>query len=140
MAKWSDEELRLIGASIYLYEGTKDRIDNRGWHHYAVEFTNNDPRLIFVFLKFLRTVIGAEESRIKALLCVYPDHDTQYLIDYWSKLTGIPQERFNKTILLINRNKKCKPSLLGTIKIRYHHKAHFLKIQAIITDVFGGVA
>lgn len=35
-------ELQLLGAALYLCEGTKVRVDNRGWKHYDLEFTNKD--------------------------------------------------------------------------------------------------
>ena len=138
--KISKSELELVGAAIYICEGTKIRTDNRGYKIRAVEFTNKDPRVIKMFLNFLRRVIGAVEFRIKAELFIYPDHNEQELVRYWSEVTDIPVNRFNKSILLRQKNIKCKPNILGTIKIRYCHKEHFLKIQDIIESVFGRVA
>ena len=113
------------------------RIDNRGWKIFAIEFTNKDPRAIKLFLKFLREIIFAEENRIKAELFIYPDHDEPKLVKYWSRITGIPLNRFNKTIRLRQKNPRYKPNPLGTLKIRYSHKKHFLRIQAIISKIFG---
>ncbi len=133
----SKRELTLLGASLYLCEGTKFRIGNRGNKIYAVEFTNKDPRAIKIFLDFLRKVIKAKEDRVKAQLFVYPDHDILELQKYWSDITKIPTDRFNKTIELKQRNYKYKPNPLGVLKVRYHHKEHFLKIQGIIEEIFG---
>lgn len=85
---------------------------------------------------FLRRIIKAEESRIKAQLFIYPDHDESHLLNYWSGVTDIPLGRFNQVIRLRQRNSKYKPSPFGTIKIRYTHKEHFLKIQGIINQIF----
>ncbi|MEK7573897.1 MAG: hypothetical protein AAB531_05765 [Patescibacteria group bacterium] len=122
---------------MYICEGTKLRTDNRNRKVHSVEFTNTDPRVIKLFLEFLRKIINAEEQRIKAELFIYPDHDEEGLIEFWSKSTKIPKERFNKTIRLKQKNYKFKPNPLGTFKIRYHHKKHFLRIQDMINESFG---
>ncbi len=132
----------VLGAGLYACEGAKFRIDNRGWKHYDVDFTNNDPRLITIFLKFLRECINAPEDKIKAQLFIYPDHEESVVLRFWSKLTKIPLNRFNKVIRMVQRSGRFKPSEHGTLKIRYHHKENFLTIQGIISRVlaFGEVA
>ncbi len=131
------QDLEKIGASLYVCEGTRARIDNRGHKNLSVEFTNKDPRTIKLFLDFLRKVIKVEEVRVKAQLFIYPDHDEEKLIHFWSGLTDIPLFRFTKTIKLKQKNIRYKPNPLGTLKIRYHHKRHFLVIQDIIDRIFG---
>ncbi|MDO8620997.1 MAG: hypothetical protein Q7R31_01830 [Candidatus Levybacteria bacterium] len=137
----ADRDLEIIGASIYLCEGTKERVVKRpnGQKQkiFAVEFTNIDPRVISLFLRFLRKIIKADEKRIKAELFIYPDHNEDKLIKFWANSTGIAIDRFNKTIQLEQKNFKYKPNPLGTLKIRYSHKKHFLKIQSIIKKIFG---
>lgn len=135
--EFSSRELSLIGASLYLCEGTKKRVDSRGWANYSVEFTNIDPRVIKLFLKFLRKVIKVKEDKIKAELFIYPDHKERVLIDYWSNLTKIPTMRFHKTIFLRQKNIKFKPNPLGILKIRCFSKKDFIKIQSIINRIFG---
>lgn len=130
--------LLLLGASLYTCEGTRARIiRGTGQKIFAVEFTNKDPRTIGIFLRFLREVVKAEESRIKAELFIYPDHNEDKLKQFWSNITNIPLERFNQTIRLRQKNVKFNPNPLGTLKIRYHHKEHFLLIQNIIDKIFG---
>ena len=138
----SDRELNVIGASLYLCEGTKERYLKNGRKIFAVEFTNTDPRAIKMFLRFLRKVIVPVESRIKAELFLYPDLNDNKLKKFWSKMTKIPINRFQKTIFLKKKTSIFKANPLGTIKIRYSHKEHFLKIKGIINEVFGsgGVA
>jgi hypothetical protein len=134
----SKKGLAIVGASLYICEGTKARVDRRrNSKLFAIELTNKDPRIIIVFLRFLREIIKAEETRVKAQLFIYPDHDKKKLEMYWSNLTKIPINRFNKTIKLRQKNLKYKPNPLGTLKIRYYHKGHFLKIQGIINEIFG---
>ena len=133
----SKNDVALIGASLYLCEGTRLRIDNRGYKQFAVEFTNRDPRTILLFLNFLRNFVNIEEERLKAQLFIYPDHNEIELLRFWSKLTGIPLSRFNKIMKLKQKNLRFKPNPLGTLKLRYHHKEHFLKITHLIEQIFG---
>ncbi|MFA5770375.1 MAG: hypothetical protein WC894_02685 [Patescibacteria group bacterium] len=133
----SRRELSLIGAALYLCEGTKERLLKNGGKIFAIEFTNTDPRVIKMFLLFLRTIIGSVENRIKAKLFLYPDLNENKLKDFWSKETKIPLDRFQKTIFFKKKISIFKANPLGTIKIRYSHKEHFLKIRGIINEVFG---
>ena len=101
--------------------------------------TNTDPRIIKIFMKFLREVIVCVEDRVKAELFIYPDLDETTVISYWSDITKITKDRFNKSIVLHGKS-RFKTSPYGTIKIRYANKEHFLTLQGIINEVFGGVA
>ncbi len=137
--KFGVKELKLLGASLYLCEGTKLRTLGNGRKIYSIEFTNNDPRTIQIFLKFLRKIIKPVESRVKVQLFIYPDLDEVFVAKYWQKVTKIPKSRFNKTICLKGNNSKGRHSPFGTVKLRYAHKEHFLVLQSIIDEVFGGV-
>ena len=129
----------VLGAALYAGEGSKVRKDNRGRMHYSIEFTNSEPRIISSFLAFLRSNFNVVEDRIKAELFIYAYHDELKVVNFWSKVTGIPISRFNKVIHLTQTSGRFKPSVYGTMKIRYHHKEHFLKLQSIIDGVLGGV-
>lgn len=129
-------DLKILGAALYLCEGTKARKYPDGRKYFAVEFTNKDPRVIRIFMKFLREIIVAEEQRVKAQLFIYPDHNEAKLKNFWSSLTNIPKERFNKTIKLEQKSLKFKPNPLGVLKIRYTHKRHYLKVSNIINQIF----
>jgi len=137
--KYTDKEISLLGASLYLGEGTKARKTKYGWI-YAIEFANTDRRMIVIFMDFLRRIIDPVEERVKAQLFVYGEHDEAALKKYWSEATNIPLERFQKTIVLRQSSGRFRPSTWGIMKVRYNHKEHFLKLQGIIEDVFGGVA
>lgn len=130
--------LKLLGASLYLCEGTKSREYSNGRKCFAIEMTNTDPRIIKIFMNFLREIIKSVEYRVKAELFIYPDLDECEVKNYWSNITGISKDRFNKTIVLKSKT-RFKTSPFGTIKIRYTHKEHFLRLQGIIDKVFGGV-
>ena len=136
----SDDELKILGASLYICEGTRLREYENGRKIYSIEFTNTNPRVIYAFMNFFRKIIVPVDSRVKAQLFIYPDLDAEDTLKYWSGVTGIDKARFNKTIVLAAKISRFKHNPLGTIKIRYAHKEHFLKLQDIIDKVFGGVA
>jgi hypothetical protein len=103
---------------------------------YAIEFTNKDPSVIKIFLRFLREVLKVEEDRLHGELFVYPDLKKKALEEYWSTVTGIPLSRFNKTIVLKQKNKKYIPNLLGTFKVRYSSKSDYLKLANMMEIIF----
>lgn len=134
--RFTKHELNILGAALYVCEGAKLRINKFGRKNYSIDFTNNDPRLIRSFLKFLRSNIDVVEDRIKAQLFIYPDHDENDTLKFWSDVSNIPIFRFNKVIHLTQRSGRFKPSKHGTFKVRYHHKEHFLILKGIIDKVF----
>jgi len=127
-------ELETMGAALYWAEGTKMRVDKRGWKQYHVVFTNTDPRMIKAFLKFLRSLKEVNENRIKIQLHLYPEHDTDEEIDFWSNVTKIPQIQFEKIIYAKGAGKR-KNSKHGICAVRYYNKSVHLKIEQLIDSL-----
>jgi hypothetical protein len=110
-----EEKLRVAGAMLYWGEGTKNGN--------SVAFSNSNPEMVLLFLKFLRKICGISEKRIRALLHVYEDQNETELKKYWSKKIKIPSEQFSRSFL--HNTKKGtykKNSEFGTISIRYSDK------------------
>lgn len=128
--------LQYIGAAIYACEGTKARRDFRTKSGLirSIEFTNSDPKIIFTFGRFLREIICADWSRVKGQVFLYPDLKESELIPFWSKVSGIPVLRFQKSILL--KGTKNKKSQYGTFKIRYSNKDDFEKLDNLISELW----
>jgi len=61
-------DIATIGVVLYWCEGSKREEDRR------VEFVNSDPRMISVFMKYLRTK-NVEETRIKARMMIHIQDD-----------------------------------------------------------------
>lgn len=131
--------LKIIGAMIYACEGTKARIDKRyNRLLYSIELTNSDPNIIRLFRLFLDKIIKINKERIRGQLFFYPDLNEKKLIDFWSKISLIPVNQFNKSICLKEKKGKFKANPLGTFKIRYSSKKDFLILQKIIENVWRG--
>ncbi|MDP3957773.1 MAG: hypothetical protein Q8Q10_04735 [bacterium] len=122
-----EEALRLAGVMLYWAEGCK------GWS--TVKFVNSDPSMIKLFLSFLRKICGIWEDRLKLLIHMYPDHNENELIDFWSRVTKVPRQNFYKSF--IHSKKKGtykKKSLYGTLCINYSDKKLLTRINSWIGE------
>ena len=95
----------------------KLRVDNRGWKHYEIEFTNTDPRMMKIFTEFMRKILEVEESRLRVQVFVYPDHVEDKLIEFWSNLLIVSSKQFTKSIKVKQRSGKYNPSKWGIAKV-----------------------
>ena len=138
IAYMNRKELTILGASLYACEGTKARRDYRSKNRYlySMELTNSDPNIIKSFANFMREIIGADLSRVRGQLFLYPDLDEDTLKSIWSGASGIPLDQFQKSIYLRQKIGKFKANPLGTFKIRYSCKEHFLKLQDMIENLW----
>ncbi len=73
------ERLRIAGLMLYWAEGAKGR--------HSVDLANADPKVISVFLRFLREVCGVAELRLRVYLFIYEGQDPEPIRQYWSRLT-----------------------------------------------------
>ncbi|MEK9167187.1 MAG: hypothetical protein AAB613_00370 [Patescibacteria group bacterium] len=111
----SDRELRIAGIMLYWGEGAK-----KGG---TVNFVNSNPEMIVVFLRFLRIVCGISESRLKALIHLYPDHDEEELLNFWSKVTNMPRTSFYRSFIHVGKVGTYKRrSQYGTLALSYADK------------------
>ena len=125
----SDDEKTLKTAGIMLYWGEGAKSGN------VVKFTNSDPYMIKLFLKFLRGICGIDEKRLKALLHIYPDHNEKELLLFWAEKTKIPKERFYKSYLHVGKKGTYKQkSKFGTLTVNYPDKRLFKLILDWIND------
>ena len=132
------KSLKIIGASLYACEGTKARRDYRTKNGYirSIELTNADSRIIEIFSKFLRQILKVDWNRVRGQIFLYPDLSEQELKKFWAKRSGIPENQFQKSIVLKSKTSKFKPSRYGTFKIRYSCKEDFIKLESIIEELW----
>ena len=130
--------LKHLGAALYVCEGTKARRDYRTKNGfiYSIELTNSNPKIIQLFSRFLRDIIGADWSRVKGQIFTYPDLDEKILKEFWVESSSIPINQFQKSITLKAKLNKFKPSPYGTFKMRYSCKKDFEKLNEIIEDLW----
>ncbi len=88
--KLSKRELFLVGVSLYWAEGFKK--DSQ------VGFANSDPKMINLFLRWLYECFDYKVSDLIPRLTLNISHKerTREIEEYWSRVTGIPIENFQK--------------------------------------------
>ena len=126
---------QITGLLLWWTEGTKARQDKRWpntWHC-AVEITNTNPEIISLFLDFLRKDIKIKESKLKLQLQIHEGDNQNQLEKFWSTITNIPKERFDKTIIRPVSNKVGKSR--GTCKIRYYSKETYQKLEKMVGNL-----
>ncbi|MSU45217.1 MAG: hypothetical protein EXS47_01120 [Candidatus Zambryskibacteria bacterium] len=121
--------LSIIGIMLYWAEGFKG---NDSSTYQAVDFTNSDPNMIKIFLKFLRSTYSLNESKLRILLYCYSDQNVTDLVRFWSKTTLIPQSQFSKPYVKSNFNKDGNKMKHGMVHVRYSDKKLLLDIKSMI--------
>lgn len=109
----AERELELAGLLIYKCEGSKARG--------SLDVTCADPKVI------LRNICCVQESKISLRLHIHDSMNVHEAIEYWTKLTGVPPERFGKTYVKPDLGKKRKYPF-GTCSIRFYN----IRLQEIV--------
>lgn len=124
-----EKELKTAGLMLYWGEGSK--IGN-----YTIDLANSNPLIIQLFLKMLRKIYGINENRLRVLLYCYPNQNTNYLINYWVNVTGIPSEQFSKPYVRKDFLEEKKNRMIwGLVHIRYNDKKLVARIKSDIEEV-----
>jgi len=125
-----EKQLKIAGIMLYWAEGNKQC--GRNW---TVDLANSNPEIAKLFLKFLRTICGVDEKRIRVLLYCYANQNSEVLKKDWSKMTDIPLTQFTKPYIrkdfLPEKSGKMRH---GLVHIRYSDKKLLLQIEEWIKD------
>lgn len=106
-----DIELFNLGIGLFLGEGGKK-------NKFNLVLPNSDPKILRLFLKFLREICKVNEEKIKAALNIFDDVNLTQAVNFWSKTTDIPLSRFGKTMVRKSKGGTYKnKSLYGTLTI-----------------------
>ena len=120
-----EEHLKAIALGLFLTEGNIK-------HQHSVRFSNSNPGIVKIFVKFLKIICGVPADKIKASLIVYPDVEIQKAKEYWTKFLDLPINQFSKTTVLKSRTNGSlkKHSEIGTATIYVHNS----KLLGIIKE------
>lgn len=91
----SKRELFLIGAILYWAEGTKEKEAAPGS---GIQFTNSDPKMLRIFLLWLRSACKIEEEKIHFQIYLHETNEDRIreVVKYWSKSLMVAEDRLNK--------------------------------------------
>ena len=123
------DPLFVMGVALYWAEGYRRGANGSKWK--CVDFTNADPEMIHVMMRFFRKFCSVDESKFKVQLIAHPNVDMQNAVEYWSLVTGIPPSQFIRTCtsLSIRSSQKRKNNLTyGTVHIRVYDVKLFFRI------------
>ena len=109
-------ELFILGVGMYWSEG----------YTYAggeqVGFTNSDPKLVLLILKWFQQTCKISKERITLHVKINKAHKNRgsEIERYWSRVTGIPLSQFTKTTIIKTWPRKIYPqskTYMGTLRI-----------------------
>ncbi len=121
VGKINDRELWLLGTALYWAEGSKEKERRPGT---GVQFTNSDPRMVNLFLKWLKKICGLNDRDIYFDIFIHENHRDRLdsVIKYWSKATKFPKKYFPHIYFKKNRVNTKRTNVgdnyYGTVKIR----------------------
>lgn len=134
VGRLSGRDVFLIGISLYAAEGSK--------RNYTIQFANSDPRMIVFMMDWFRRFCEIPESKFRGSVWLHDNLDVGRAINFWSKLTGIPDSQFHKTYLVKNKDnsRKIRKNIheYGVFSIRASDAKKQRMILGWIYGVFGG--
>lgn len=111
---FSRNELFLMGISLYWAEGYKK-------NRWTLSFSNSDPLMVKLIMKFFRNICNVPEDKFGVGIQIHPNVTSKEAIKYWSQVSAIPQNKFQKCYCKITPSSKQKrpPNTLpyGTVRI-----------------------
>jgi transcriptional regulator with XRE-family HTH domain len=132
ISKLSEKELKLIGIALYWAEGYKAS----AWK--SVSFTNTDPEMIKLMMKWFRTICNVSENRFRVRIQCHGIRQIKEAEEYWRKITRIPAEQFIKPYIKISPTSKKKMGNLapyGICSIRIADTALLARIRGWICGI-----
>lgn len=139
IGKISKRELLLIGAALYWGEGQKsERVRNVC----TVGLANSDPKLIGLYLRFVREVLEIDDRKIRPSILVHHNVNITQAKKFWSVITGLPMEQFNISFQISRASKFKRPKRLlpyGTVDIRIHRRPLFHRVKGYISGLAANI-
>jgi len=120
----SKNVFKMIASILFWTEGGKST-DN------YVYFMNSDPKMVALFVYLLRNSFTLDESKFRAMMHVHEYHNEKFQLNFWSKITNIPTNKFSKSYLKPHTNKRIRVGYQGCIRIRYYDTKIALELRSL---------
>jgi len=138
IGKMSDRDLMMVGLGLYIGEGSKGQE--------TVHIMNSDPDVLRLAVKWLKRSFRISLKHFRVIMHIYPDNSEEEARKYWSKITGIPFDQFEKTQVDRRTNKSISnrgklPHGTAHVKIRAcgdpeHGVLLHRRIMALINEIY----
>jgi len=118
--KIDKNDLMLIGITLYWAEGNKQKEHNPSTE---VVFSNSDPSMIKLYLKWLEKCLGVQQDRLVFEIYIHRSHHKTIkdLTGFWSEVTGFPVSKFDRVYFKKNKihsfRKNRGPNYSGVLRI-----------------------
>jgi transcriptional regulator with XRE-family HTH domain len=124
----SEREFLVLGLALYAGEGSKT--DDK------IYFANSDPRLILLFVSWLRRFFEVDESRLRIKLYLHDGLDLDAANEFWSSLTDIPVSQFGKPYrAIVDPTLRRSKHVMGCPGICYSSASIFRRVMGLIEAV-----
>lgn len=114
-------DLWLIGTALYWAEGSKSKVHNISQ---GVTFSNSDPLMIRLFLKWLGLCLDVEDEDLQFEIYLHESRVSKIKVvqGYWAKTTGFSLSKFDKIYLkrekVSTNRKNTEEGYFGQLRVR----------------------
>lgn len=137
----SRHDLFILGAILYWAEGYKRPVIRNGVKKtfHVVSFTNSDPYLVQLFLRFIREICNVPEQKIYASIRAFKHQNLKEIQKFWRNITQLKQSNFEKIYLGVSKSSLGKRPYnrlqFGTIQVRIGITELYNKIMGWIEGI-----
>ena len=124
----NDDLLLISGILLYWAEGTK------GLNQKCLEFTNTDPNVIKIMMRFFREILKVPENKLRAMIRMGEKGNIEAAEKYWQSVTGIPKSNFQRseTLKLSIGSKSPEKHPYGICRISIYNIFFYRKMAELI--------
>ena len=117
------DSLWCAGVALYWGEGGKTQ--------HTVRIANSDPAVIEVMMKFFKKFSHISFDKYHGHIHTFSDANIKMSVSYWSKVSGIPRDKFYRTYVKQSVASKNKRQTLpyGTFQIYIHSTEFFFRMM-----------
>lgn len=134
LGKMSKRDRFIAGICLYAGEGFKN--DGRGG------FSNSDSKIIKFMVEWFKEFCHLPDSKLRGAIWIHEGLDVENAKQFWSSLTGIPQDQFHKTYIAEDKknSKKIRKNIheYGVFAIRFSDADKQRKIMGWISALLDG--
>ena len=137
----SRHDLFILGVILYWAEGYKRPVIRNGIKKtfHVVSFTNSDPYLVQLFLRFIREICNVPEQKIYASIRAFKHQNLKEIQKFWRNITQLKQNNFEKIYLGVSKSSLGKRPYnrlqFGTIQVRIGSTELYNKIMGWIEGI-----
>lgn len=116
--------LFLAGLMLYWAEGDKSQTRE------VVKFSNSDPEMVKLMMKWFRTVCRVPEERFRICIHMHALHCRPEIEKYWSQIASVPLNQFHRTqVKPTSLRYRRNPLYNGTCAVSVQNRNLFRRIS-----------